>query len=112
MSNLPSLSVNPPDTPQNICRAVNNLLSGKINSAGFVTLTQNGTQTTLYDNHANPQAVYHFTPTTADAASVTGLWYDPTSIPLTTAGGTGGKVTLNHSAVNKDDLTFAYVSFT
>lgn len=112
MSNLPRLSVNPPDTPQNICRAINNLLNGNVNSVGFVTLAQNATTTTLYDNHANPQAVYFFTPMTADAATVTGLWYDPTSVPLTTAGGTGGQITLHHSAVNQSDLKFAYVSFT
>ena len=69
-----------------------------------MTLTANGTTTTLSDNHITRGCKVFLFPTTAPAATVTGLWADPTSVP---AG--GGSITLTHSAVAASDLHFDYL---
>ena len=111
MSTLESLTQVPPSSPEKVIRVVNAVKEGLINSCGSVTLTQNGTTTTLYDNHLNPSCRLFLMPTTAHAATVTGLWADKTTIPKTAVGITGS-ITLTHSAVNQSDLTFDYVIFT
>jgi len=112
MSQLQQLPQTPGPSNSELARVVNMLMEGKINSCGTVTLTNNGTTTTLYDNHANPSAVYFFFPQTAHAATVTSFWYDPTSVSIAVPGGTGGSITLHHSAVAQADLTFGYIAFT
>ncbi len=83
---------------------MNLLAGGRLNSVGSVRLTQNGSSTLLNDNNIRPGARLFFTPTTAHAATVTGLWYDPTTVP-----DEGGSVVLRHSAVNQADLDLDYV---
>lgn len=105
MSRLQPLRTSPPYDPTwKLAALINRLIGGAVNTVGSVTLTQNGTTTTLSDPNIRRGSVIHFTPTTAHAATVTGLWYDPTSIPEA-----GGMVTLTHSAVNQADLDFDYV---
>lgn len=105
MSRLTSLNVQPPyDPPHKIATLINRLLYGSLNTVGSVTLTQNGTTTTLSDNNIKRVSKVFLFPTTAHAATVTGLWADPTSVPAI-----GGMITLTHSAVNQSDLTFDYV---
>lgn len=105
MSQLQQLRTTPPyEEPWKVATLVNLLANGRLNSLGQVTLTQNGTSTVLTDNHIRRGSKLFFMPTTAHAATVGGLWYDPGSIP---AG--GGAVTLTHSAVNQNDLQFDYV---
>lgn len=60
---------------------INRLLVGSLNSLGSVTLTDNGTTTTLSDNHLTRGCKVFLFPTTAHAALVTGLWAGPTSVP-------------------------------
>jgi len=105
MSELQQLRTTPPyDEPWKVATLVNLLAGGRLNSVGQVTLAQGATSTTLSDNHIRRGSKLLFMPVTAHAASVTGLWYDPASIP-----DEGGRLTLNHSAVNQADLTFDYV---
>lgn len=105
MSELQQLRTTPPyDEPWKVATLVNLIGNGRLNSVGSVTLTRNGTTTTLSDNHIRPGSRLFFMPTSADAAMVTGLWYDPASVPVN-----GGTVTLNHSAVNQADLDFDYL---
>jgi hypothetical protein len=105
VSQLQQLRTTPPyDEPWKLATLVNRLMSGRINSLGSVTLTNSGTTTTLSDNNIKPGSKLFFTPTTADAATVIGLWYDPASIPEN-----GGTVTLHHSAVAQPDLDFDYL---
>lgn len=111
MSTLDSLQQVPPASPDKVIRIVNALKEGQINSCGSVTLTNNGTTTTLYDNHLNPNCRLFLYPTTAHAATVTGIWADKTTIPKTAVGITGS-ITINHSAIAQADLTFDYVIFT
>jgi hypothetical protein len=107
MSQLQQLRTTPPyDEPWKTATLVNLLANGRLNSVGSVTLTQNGTTTVLSDNHIRRGNKLFLTPITANAAAVTGLWYDPASVPEA-----GGMITLNHSAVNQADLDFDYVLF-
>jgi hypothetical protein len=105
VSKLQQLRTTPPyDEPWKVATLVNLLVSGKTNSLGQVTLAPGGTSTILQDNNIRPGSKLFLTPITAHAASVTGLWYDPSSVPEN-----GGAVTLKHSAVSQADLTFDYV---
>jgi len=105
MSRLQQLRTTPPyDEPWKTATLVNLLASGRLNSVGRVTLTQNGTSTTLNDNNIKLGSKLFFTPTTAHAAQVTGLWCAPATAP--------GSVTVGHTAVNQPDLNFDYVILT
>lgn len=108
MSKLQQLRTTPPyDEPWKVATLVNLLANGKTNSLGQVVLTQSGTTTTLNDNRIRPGSKLFFTPITAHAATLTGLWYDPSTVP-----DLGGSVTLHHPAVNQPDLAFDYVILT
>lgn len=108
MSKLQSVNAQAPySAPHLIATLLNKLISGHLNSVGSVTLTQNGTSTVLSDGNIKGTSKIFLTPKTAHAATVTGLWYDPTTVPMN-----GGKITLTHSAVNQADLTFDYVVLT
>lgn len=108
MSKLQQLRTTPPyDEPWKVATLVNLLSAGKLNSLGQVTLTPAGTSTTLQDNNIRPGSKLFFAPVTAHAAAVSGLWYDPASVPEM-----GGTVTLNHPAVSQTDLKFDYVILT
>ena len=108
MSQLQQLRTTPPyDEPWKVATLVNLLAAGKSNTLGQMTLDQNATSTVLKDNNIRPGAKLFFTPVTAHAATVSGLWYDPGSVPAK-----GGAVTLHHSAVNQADLRFDYAIFT
>ncbi len=48
---------------------VNNILSGKLNATGTVTLTNSATTTTVADYRVGGDSVILFMPTTSDAAS-------------------------------------------
>jgi|GEM_PF-4898892 len=79
-------------------------MAGNLNSVGSVRLTQNAGSTQLNDNNIRQGSRLFFTPTTAHAATVSGLWYDPATVP-----DGGGSVMLRHSAVNQADLDLDYV---
>ena len=48
---------------------VNNILAGKLNCVGSVTLTNSATQTTVTDFRVGPESVILFMPTTSFGAS-------------------------------------------
>lgn len=101
------LTTTPPSPWAIICDYVNAILSGGSNAIGTITLTNGGTTTTLQNNLLTTQSVIFLSPQTLHASTVTGIWYDPTSITIP-VGGVGGSVTLNHSSVAQSDLTFGY----
>ena len=114
MSMLVPIPLDGETTPERVVsmkRNINSLSAGHINAIGTVTLTNGGTTTTLTDNHINPNCVILFSPQTAHAAAITGLYPDYTSIP-TTGPFVGGQITLHHSSSANSDLTFGYVIFT
>lgn len=105
MSQLPPLRTTPPyDPTAKVATLINRLLVGSLNSLGSVTLTDNGTTTRLSDNHITRGCKIFLFPTTAHAATVTGLWADPASVPAN-----GGSITLTHPAVAAADLNFDYL---
>lgn len=101
------LTTTPPSPLALICQYINQLLNGESNAIGTITLTNGGTTTTLQNNLLTTQSVIFFSPQTAHASTVTGIWYDPTSITVP-IGGVGGSITINHSSVSQSDLTFGY----
>lgn len=89
-------------TPREISEVVNNLVEGKSNNTGTVTLAvSSATTTTLYDERIGYDSVIVFMPTTANAASaMTNLYVSAK---------TQGSATLTHSANTSADKTYGYI---
>jgi len=88
--------------PREISEVVNNLVEGKSNNTGTVTLAvASATTTTLYDERIGYDSVIVFMPTTANAASaMTNLYVSAK---------TQGSATLTHSANTATDKTYGYI---
>jgi len=88
--------------PREISEVVNNLVEGKSNNTGMVTLAvASATTTTLYDERIGYDSVIVFMPTTANAASaMTNLYVSAK---------TQGSATLTHSANTSADKTYGYI---
>tara|TARA_R100001463_G_scaffold710_6_gene3271 strand:- start:2251 stop:2571 length:321 start_codon:yes stop_codon:yes gene_type:complete len=56
-------------TPRQISEVVNNLVEGKINATGSVTLTNSATSTTVSDQRASADSVIIFMPKSSASAS-------------------------------------------
>lgn len=89
------------DHRERTARAVNQILQGKTNNFGSVTLTANDTTTTLTDIRIGVNSVILLQPTTANAAGALATTY-----PGTPGDGT---VTINHANAATVDRTFKYV---
>jgi hypothetical protein len=66
-------------TPREISEVVNNLVEGKSNNTGTITLATGTTTTTLYDERIGFDSVILFAPTSASASSMPlpyGAWQD------------------------------------
>ena len=87
-------------TPREISNGVNNILNGKINSTGNVTLTNSSSTTTLYDARIGDDSVILFMPTTSDASTE--------NIHVT--GRQKGQATLNHASATTT-RSYAYIVF-
>lgn len=82
--------------------AVNNVLNGKHNATGTVTLTASSATTTLKDERIGANTVITFSPQKANAAVATAnLWQ---TFPNVTA----KEATLNHTNNSQTDRTFGY----
>lgn len=88
--------------PREISEVVNNLVEGKSNNTGTVTLAvASATTTTLYDERIGYDSVIVFMPTTANAASaMTNLYVSAK---------TQGSATLTHSANTSANKTYGYI---
>ena len=88
--------------PREISEVVNNLVEGKSNNTGTITLAvASATTTTLYDERIGYDSVIVFMPTTANAASaMTNLYVSAK---------TQGSATLTHSANTSADKTYGYI---
>lgn len=81
--------------------AINNILRGKINAGGEVTLTANSATTTLSDVRIGTDSVILMQPTTENAAgALSGIYFG-------TPG--DGTVTINHANNAQTDKSFRYV---
>lgn len=85
-----------------IVTAVNNILRGKTNNVGTVTLTANSATTTLTDIRIGINSVILLQPTTANASAEIGAG----AIYFGTPG--DGTVTINHANNAQTDRTFNY----
>jgi hypothetical protein len=85
-----------------LATVLNNVLDGKINSTGTVTLSVSSTSTTLSDRRIGPESVILFMPTTANARSEGTPWVSARAT-------TKGQCTLNHTSNSASDLNFTYV---
>lgn len=88
------------DDARTVARAVNNLLDGKLNSVGDVTLATGTTTTVVANYFAHSGSKILFMPTTANAAAALATTY--------AAGGTNG-FTITHASATTTDRTFGYV---
>lgn len=88
------------DEPRTIATVVNNILDGKVNSTGSITLTNSATTTTLSDDRIGADSVILFMPTTSDASSE--------NIHVTAR--QKGQATLNHANASTT-RSFDYVIF-
>jgi hypothetical protein len=89
-------------TPREISEVVNNLVEGKSNNTGTVTLAvASATTTTINDERIGYDSVITFMPTTANAAgALTNLYVSAK---------TKGSATLTHSANVAADKTYSYI---
>lgn len=89
-------------TPREISEVVNNIMNGKTNNTGTVTLAvASATTTTINDERIGYDSIITFMPTTANAASaLTNLYVSAK---------TKGSATLTHSANVAADKTYSYI---
>jgi hypothetical protein len=89
-------------TPRETSEVVNNLVEGKSNNTGTVTLAAaSATTTTLTDERIGFDSIILFMPTTANAASSFGGLY--------VSAKTQGSATLTHAANVLTDKTYGYI---
>ena len=88
------------DKPRTISTVVNNILDGKVNSTGSITLTNSSATTTLSDDRIGADSVIIFMPTTSNASSE--------NIHVTAR--QKGQATLNHANASTT-RSFDYVIF-
>lgn len=88
---------------RNVSTTVNNIMRGKTNNTGSVTLTANAATTTLSDPNIGGNSVVNFSPTTANAAAEVGngtLYFDAPG---------SGSVVIEHANNAQTDRTFNYI---
>jgi hypothetical protein len=84
-----------------IATTVNEILKGRANNAGSLTLTANTTTTTVSDNRFNSDMVPLLMPTSANAAAALSTTYVSARV--------NGSFTLTHANAATLDRTFLYV---
>ena len=89
-------------TPREISEVVNNLVEGKSNNTGEITLAvASATTTTIYDERIGYNSVMLLMPTTANAASVLSTTY---------IGATNkGNAVITHTANTITDKKYRYI---
>ena len=88
------------DDARTVANVVNNILDGKINSTGSITLTNSSATTTLSDDRIGGDSVILFMPTTSNASL--------TTIYVTAR--QKGQATLNHANATTT-RSYEYVIF-
>jgi hypothetical protein len=100
------LSINPGETsPVRIVAILRQLIEGRSNAVGLVTLTHDGssTSTTVTAVNCGPNSVVLMFPTTAHASAVvTGTYVQTTNI-------TARQFIITHAATAQTDQTFMWV---
>lgn len=97
---VPRSWTNESDHRARLADAVNNILRGKINNVGEITLTASSATTTLTDIRIGKDSIVLMQPTTANAAAaLSGLYFG-------TPG--NGTITINHANNAQADKSFRY----
>lgn len=92
-------------SPREIATAIGQLIDGKINAVGTVTLTANAAGTTVLDPRVGSSSVLLLMPQTAHAAAEIGngtLYTDPANYVA------GTSFTITHANSAQTDRTFSY----
>ena len=87
-----------------IARVVNNLLIGKANAGGTLTLTANVASTTLTDARLGFESALHLIPTTANAATELGNG----TLRISETSRVNGSVVITHANNAQADRTFRF----
>lgn len=88
------------ESPRDTARAVNQLLDGRINSVGNVTLTASATTTVVADPRAHINSKVLLMPKSANAAAALATtWLTPAA----------RSVTITHASATSTDRSFGYV---
>ena len=88
--------------PREISEVANNILNGKTNNTGTVTLNAgSATTTTIYDERIGYNSIIMLMPTTSNAvSSLTNVYISARA---------KGNATLTHSANTNTDKTYGYI---
>lgn len=102
MSRFPTIAPAAPWGPQ-VALVLRNLVDGKVNCLGDVTLAANQSTTTVNDPRAGPESWIWPMPKTANAATELG------NGTLYISGQDNGAFTITHANNGQTDRTFRYV---
>ena len=91
------------EIPPDVRMAINELISGRNNATGTVTLTANATTTTLENANISEYSNVFLTPKTANASAELAAGF------LYIDGYTSGQCTIHHRNDTTTDRTFGYV---
>lgn len=88
---------NPDQQMRTTAEVVNSMLSGKLNTTVFLTLTANAATTTVMDPRISRQTTAAFSPTSANAAA---------EVPTLWVAMTAKQMVVHHSSAASTDRTF------
>ncbi|MFA6134661.1 MAG: hypothetical protein WC869_11665 [Phycisphaerae bacterium] len=88
------------ESPRDTARTINQILDGRINSVGSVTLTASTTTTVIADPRAHVNSKVLLMPTSANAAA---------ALATTWIAAAARSVTVNHASATSTDRSFGYV---
>lgn len=95
----------PPDVLRQHAHVINNIMRGKVNATGTVTLTANAATTTVTDFRATPECVILLMPTTANASAEQGAG----TIYISSRSASDNQFVITHANNAQTDRTFDYV---
>jgi len=86
--------------PYEVTTAINELIAGRTNAYGEITLTPGATSTVMSDYRLSKDSCLILSPATASAAAATGVYVD---------GYKKEECTIHHSSSSATDMTFRFI---
>ena len=94
------LGLDNPEDKDKVQEVINNILAGKLNNNGIITLTINSATTTFTDSRIGSNSVIHLMPTTINAAGeIPNIYFTAFA---------KGSCTINHPNNAKNDRTYFF----
>ena len=90
-----------------LASGLQNILDGKINTVGTITLTASATTTNITASQIGADTIAVLVPTTANASAEIGAG----TIYQTYANAANGTIVINHANNSQSDRTFVYILF-